>query len=607
MFFVAHLAGRSFVRHPSLPVLLLGSGSLAFGLVSLISALAIHYGNHNVGVTVYNTGMLLSGLCHALGAALIGTTTDHLSNRRVRLLMKGAFAVVLTLVGLTTFLSLQGEMPLFFIQGEGPTLIRQAVLGSAVAVFALAGLIHLIRSYQTPRLFSRLYGAGLAIIATGLLGVLPINQVGSPLNWVGRVAQYVGGIYFLVAAVAEYRESGRWQLSLHEALRKSEERFQLAVVAAGLGEFHYYFEDGRLCLSPSLVEIYGLEQSQAEYRGETVQNIVHPEDLKDLVAKFGSIIAQQTPPDFSMEFRIIRADGQQRWIYMRGQVLFGNNAPRAIYGIGMDITDRKIAEQVLRHSKEDLEREVQQRTSELRQRADQLARLTSELTLAEQRERQRMAQVLHDHLQQVLVSTKFHVHGLQKRLSDPGSQNLAQRALEMVEESIQISRSLTVELAPPVLHKDGLVAGLRWLCEDMLARHGLAVEFRSDLNAIIKREDMRVLLFQSVREMLLNIVKHAGVNEARVEVAMDESQRLRVTVSDSGCGFDPKAQAANAAGCDGGFGLFSIRERVSLLGGEMTVASAPGAGSTFCLAVPMSGEVCFTPSDHKDSQQPSAA
>ncbi len=604
MIYVAYLAARSYAHLPSLPVLLLGSGALAFGLVGLLAPIAIHYQRFNLALTGYNTGMLLSGLCHVIGAIIAASPPNPEQLRSRTLPISAAYGLVLALLGLVWFLAWNGLTPVFFVQGQGATSIRQAILGAAVFTFSLAAAMHLIRSSRMTSVFLRFYGLGLGLIATGLLGVLVITQVGSLLGWAGRLAQYAGGIYILIAVLAAFRESGRSQLSLHAALERSEERFRMAAASAGLGDFHFDLRSGKKSCSPELLAIYGLSSDEALSLKDGVPAAVHPDDRPIVLEEIRRRAARVAPPDFSYEHRILLPNGQCRWVLTRGQMQFdAEGMPSAIYGITMDITAPKRIEEDLRHSREQyrqlsealrdtneqLEQRVEERTEELRQRADQLARLSSELTLAEQRERQRLAQLLHDHLQQLLVGAKLGLGIALNRVPGDAREPI-QQVEDLIDESIKASRSLTVELYPPILHEAGLAGGLGWLSRWMEKRHGLKVHLRVDLEPVPEREDIRVLLFQSVRELLFNVVKHADVSEAWVALTQRDAGTMQIVVEDRGCGFDTDAlasgrAAANTAGA--GFGLLSIEERLTLIGGHLRIKSANGRGARFTLVAPI--------------------
>jgi PAS domain S-box-containing protein len=246
---------------------------------------------------------------------------------------------------------------------------------------------------------------------------------------------------------------------------------------------------------------------------------------------------------------------------------------------------------------ESLERKVRQRTAELagklkelndaneslHARAVQLRALAGELTMAEQRERRRLARILHDGLQQHLAAAKLHLGCIVAQLGSEKVRNAAVEVEEMLAESIQISRSLSAELSPPALNEGGLAAGLEWLARWMREKHNFSVDLCIG-HKVHLREDVKVLLFESVRELLFNAVKHSGVARAGVNIEPAGQNGVRIIVSDQGSGFDPE-KVNPIVEIGGGFGLFSIRERLGLIGGSLEIDSAPGKGSRFKLTV----------------------
>ncbi|MCE5229278.1 sensor histidine kinase [bacterium] len=232
--------------------------------------------------------------------------------------------------------------------------------------------------------------------------------------------------------------------------------------------------------------------------------------------------------------------------------------------------------EALRKANEELNRRVYERTAQIRALALELGR-------AEQRERKRLAQVLHDHLQQLLVGARWNLDAVRGRAGKEAGGQLD--AVEnLLNEAIADSRSLAVELSPPVLRESGLVAAMNWLGRWMAEKHGFNVEVEAGDEIPPDTEGICVLLFQCVRELLFNSVKHSGVKTASVRIVRAGNE-LQITVADNGAGFDP-ASMQDGSGKPG-FGLYSIRERMLLISGRMEIESATGRGARFTLFAPM--------------------
>jgi signal transduction histidine kinase/CheY-like chemotaxis protein len=263
----------------------------------------------------------------------------------------------------------------------------------------------------------------------------------------------------------------------------------------------------------------------------------------------------------------------------------------------VDISKLRQAEEALLKANTELEQKVRERTfelavkidelgranEELESRAKQLRLLAAELTRTEQRERKRLSQLLHDGLQQHLLAAKMRLGGVAELIDDVDLKKSAGDIEKIIGESVQLSRSLSTALSPPILHEAGLLEGLKWLIRWMRDQHNFIVELSIEHPTELS-DDVKLLVFESVRELLLNAVKHSKVRSARVSLEQVKAAGLRITVSDEGAGFDPGQ--LKPAGEEGGFGLFSVRERISLIGGCVEIDSAPGKGSRVALTVP---------------------
>lgn len=274
--------------------------------------------------------------------------------------------------------------------------------------------------------------------------------------------------------------------------------------------------------------------------------------------------------------REARLEDQRAGIIMDTHFCPVQDATGAVTGVAIfstDITARKDAERALRRSHEELEEKVRERTTQLRA-------LTTQMIRAEETERRRIAQILHDDLQQMLVAARYSLRSLGKRLPDEASRQAALDIDAMLDRATQVSRSVNTDLRPPVLYEAGLGAALKWLADDMRERFGLKVRAQVAAAPFPDSADLRIYAFHAVRELLLNVVKHAGVSSARLSMRADRARGAVITVTDCGKGFTA------LDGANGHFGLFSIRERAEFLGCRLTIASAPGKGTRATLRIP---------------------
>lgn len=255
--------------------------------------------------------------------------------------------------------------------------------------------------------------------------------------------------------------------------------------------------------------------------------------------------------------------------------------------VAQDISERKEAEKALRQLNETLEERVAERTAALAESERRARLLASMLTMAEQEERRRISQVLHDDLQQQLYAIQLQLHSAHDELQS-GELGIALQSVTEAEEwirgSIETTRRLTVDLSPPILKSEGLADALGWLVSQMKELYGLQVSLNAHHGFRMPDADMRVLLFQIVRELLFNVVKHADASSATVELR-SAGRDVFIHVSDDGAGFDV-AQAMARTERRSGLGLFNAAERLRLFGGRMHVESTPGAGSRITIRIP---------------------
>lgn len=223
----------------------------------------------------------------------------------------------------------------------------------------------------------------------------------------------------------------------------------------------------------------------------------------------------------------------------------------------------------------------------LRVQAEERIRdLAAELTVVEQEERHRISQVLHDDLQQRLFAIRARLTSLKEQHDnqEPSfeiSQNIEQ-IQNWLTEAIRITRSLSINISPIILEGEGLTESLNWLAAQMNEQYGLLVQVQAGGDVDGLDDQMRVILFQAVREVLFNVVKHAETREATVQLTSSYGIG-RIVVSDTGKGFPAADILKNPQAAHG---LLRVRERLGLIGGQMEIHSAPGEGTRIILEIP---------------------
>jgi PAS domain S-box-containing protein len=282
-----------------------------------------------------------------------------------------------------------------------------------------------------------------------------------------------------------------------------------------------------------------------------------------------------------------RADGELRvMVTTTGMFRHASGRPLGLFVISRDITEQRATEDALRELNVSLEQRVAARTAEVELQADELRRMTAELSASEQRERRRLAQALHDGLQQLLVAARMAIEQADQRVTESDARAVLQRAVELIDQSAEASRLLSLELCPPVLYDRGLGPALAWLSGHFGEHHRLEVDARIETELEPSNADVEGFLFQAARELLLNVVKYARTRTAGITMSIDDDM-LKISVEDDGSGFEPSQRLTEATG-RGGFGLLNLRERLQLLGGRLDIRSAPGQGCRVEMSCPMS-------------------
>jgi PAS domain S-box-containing protein len=373
---------------------------------------------------------------------------------------------------------------------------------------------------------------------------------------------------------------------MEEALRESEERLRLALAAGQMGAWDIDLATDETRWDRKEYALLGVPEGSVTPSPGEFYRRVHSDDR--LLVQQSVRRAVEETGALEHEFRVVRPDGEIRWLAAKGQVLNDRQGrPVRMVGINFDVTERKRTEERLRSFTQELEAHVAERTRELTQLHARLRALSTELNLTEQRERKRLATDLHDYLAQLLALVCMKLGHIKRSMPQTAHSEVAQTE-GIVNEALIYTRTLVAQLCPPVLHEFGLPLGLRWLAEQMI-RQELSVEVRQSVpDRMPLPEDQAVLLFQSVRELLINVRKHAQIHEAVMTIEQIQDE-LCITIRDEGVGMD--AGVANGthqpSASSSKFGLFSIRERMLAIGGRLEIESSPGRGMTSRLIVPL--------------------
>jgi PAS domain S-box-containing protein len=517
------------------------------------------------------------------------------------ILQEYALAIVAVLIAIMARFALDSSLGnhlpyvTFFIAVAATTWY--AGLSASLTAVVLSGLAS-NWFFMNPRHSLAIAGVGFQVGYATYFAV-SLTIVGFGQAWRRAQQQAQDRMEGLKREVTERKQAERLLHANREELRQALE-FDEAIMA-GMGEGLYTVNSEGLVTSmnPAAQELFGW--TSAELLGRKMHDMTHykhrdgtpfpADDCQGLrVIRQGTVLKDH-------EDVFIRKDGTFFDVVYSSAPIRAGGTIIGLVVVFRDLSENKQLLKDLHESEErlrsfagQLERLVEERTQELVQSQDRLRVLVTELNLAEQRERKRLAGELHDYLAQLLVLCRLNLGQVRRTGLPPKADETIKETEDVLNQALNYCRTLMAELSPPVLQEHGLPAGLKWLAEQM-ERHGLRVTVDvGDATDILLPEDSAVLLFQSVRELLMNALKHA--ESQNVSVHLDRRDgKLRIEVHDDGVGFDlAAAAAATPTAMSSKFGLFSLRERMRALGGWFHLESAPGKGTTATLALPLDGD-----------------
>jgi PAS domain S-box-containing protein len=392
------------------------------------------------------------------------------------------------------------------------------------------------------------------------------NSQGTPLRAVG-----------LMQDITERKRA-------EKALRESEERFKAFMYNTPAAAF-MKDEAGRyIYTNRTFTSLF--QKEHTHLLGRTDADLFPAEAALQLRANDIAILHINTPQQ-ALEHLPTPNGVLQHWLVYRFPIEASQR--RLVGGVAFDVTDRIQAETALQESKtqlqtlnETLEELVKERTAELLTKQHTLRALAIELTRTEARERKRLAADLHDNLAQTLVLGKMKLEVAQH---DPTDRTKALKAVtSLLDEALTYTRTVMSDLRPPLLgDEDDFRAAIAWVVEK-LQRHGLTVTIYDDGQLKVLEEDVLTVTYQAIHELLFNVLKHARTEQALVILKRDAGY-LEAVVMDEGAGFEPVSRPSRPD--EGGFGLFSIRERIGSVGGRFEITSHMGVGTCAKLIVPL--------------------
>jgi PAS domain S-box-containing protein len=367
--------------------------------------------------------------------------------------------------------------------------------------------------------------------------------------------EFSGGLTFYNGAAADLAIVR----DITERKKAEEERnriFNLSNELISIIGFDGYFKQ----LNPAWLKSSGY--SKTELTSKTFIDLVHPDDVNKTLIAMKTLISGKEVRNF-----------QNRYLHKSGAYIdlswnvFSLVERELIYCIAHDITEQK------------------QKEKQILQYQGRLKDQALELTLTEEKQRKQIATDLHDHVGQILASNRMQIAAMTNKMSKAELLGEMQKVSKGLLNALKSTRSLIFDLSPPQLNEIGLYAATAdWMEEEIEEKYGIQTNISREGDIAVNDDNLRILLFRCIRELLINIVKHAKASKVDVFFNIQYSN-LSITVSDNGVGFNYQPEMIRMT--NAGFGLFSIIERVEDMGGSVVVKTAPKHGTNITILVPL--------------------
>jgi PAS domain S-box-containing protein len=383
----------------------------------------------------------------------------------------------------------------------------------------------------------------------------------------------------------------RTQIRLAETRTwKSDQRLRMAAFSLNIGIFDWNLtNDTAFWENDQMYHILGRSRELPPLSySDFLEQAVDCRDKKSFAHAFSK--ARHPGNVFAFACRIHRPGSRSlSWIEIAGK-FYQNDSDLSLCMIGIvkDISEQKQHEQTMENINILLEQRVQSRTAKIQSQTKRMQVLANKLGLVEKKERNRLSAVLHDHIQPLVVGARMHLWDIYRKNDIGDVQRAAHKVEAILEETLTELRSLTADLSPSAILTDGLAGGAHWLLAYMKKRFDFTLKIRLGNTIDPIEENTCLLLFQCIKELLFNVVKHSGEKQATLSIERTHDQKIRIIVSDTGKGFEPNRSYIfqdTKKNMDT-LGLFSIKARLQDIGGRMVIVSASGQGTTVTLTTP---------------------